>query len=129
MPGRMKDSAPKPARTTRRQYTSEAKVEILAEYDTPDRNDRGTLLRAALAANPGRQPANSVERKNGRMRTPVQRLETDLGLASKVINLQATFLVGFAELPADNVDRGTGMGLPPRLEHHDQGPRSAIAWA
>ena len=94
---------------TRRRYDAAYKLEILAEYDTLDRDGKGALLRRevlytslisewrkqrdrgaieALAGKPGRPPHDPVERENSRLRHRVERLEDDLTRARTVIEVQ-----------------------------------------
>ena len=101
--GRVTDPDPEvPERATRRRYSAKYKLEILAEYDTLDRDGKGALLRReglytsllsewrkqrdrgaieALAVKPGRPPVDPVERDNARLRQRVARLEGDLDRA------------------------------------------------
>ena len=109
----------------RRRYDAAYKLEILAEYDTLDRDGKGALLRReilytslisewrkqrdrgaieALAGKPGRPPHDPVERENSRLRHRVERLEDDLTRARTVIEVQGKvsalleeFVTGSAE--------------------------------
>ena len=109
----------------RRRYDAAYKLEILAEYDTLDREGKGALLRReilytslisewrkqrdrgaieALAGKPGRPPHDPVERENSRLRHRVERLEDDLTRARTVIEVQGKvsalleeFVTGSAE--------------------------------
>lgn len=109
----------------RRRYDAAYKLEILAEYDTLDRDGKGALLRRedlytslisewrkqrdrgaieALAGKPGRPPHDPVERENSRLRHRVERLEDDLIRARTVIEVQGKvsalleeFVTGSAE--------------------------------
>jgi transposase-like protein len=105
--GRVTDPDPEvPERAKRRSYTARYKLEILDEYVTLERDGKGALLRReglyssllsewrkqrdkgaldALAAKPGRQPLDPVERENVRLRQRVGRLEDELGTARRVI--------------------------------------------
>ena len=94
---------------SRRLYDASYKLEILAEYNTLDRDGKGALLRReglytslisewrkqrdrgaieALAGKPGRPPHDAVERENSRLRHRVERLEGDLTRARTVIEVQ-----------------------------------------
>jgi transposase len=95
--------------TPRRRYGAGYKMEILAEYESLDRDGKGELLRRedlytsllsewrkqrdrgaieALAGKPGRPPLDPVERENTRLRHRVERLEGDLVRARSVIEVQ-----------------------------------------
>ncbi|MEO8264142.1 MAG: hypothetical protein ABI706_01395 [Ilumatobacteraceae bacterium] len=111
IPGRG-NSRPEPdhrAVASRRRYDAAYKLEILAEYDTLDRDGKGALLRRevlytslisewrkqrdrgaieALAGKPGRPRHDPVERENNRLRHRVERLEDDLTRARTVIEVQ-----------------------------------------
>ncbi|MEO7370826.1 MAG: hypothetical protein ABI949_05375 [Ilumatobacteraceae bacterium] len=97
------------ARTTRRRYLAKYKLEILAEYESLDRDGKGELLRRedlytsllsewrkqrdrgaieALAGRPGRPPLDPIERENTKLRHRVERLEGDLVRARSVIQVQ-----------------------------------------
>ncbi|MEP7114680.1 MAG: hypothetical protein ABI862_15545 [Ilumatobacteraceae bacterium] len=101
------DSRVEPA--TRKRYGAAYKLEILAEYETLDRDGKGELLRReelytsllsewrkqrdrgaieALAGKPGRPRLDPVERENSRLRHQVERLEDDLSKARTVIEVQ-----------------------------------------
>jgi transposase-like protein len=94
---------------TRRRYGAAYKLEILAEYESLDRDGKGDLLRRevlytsllsewrkqrdrgaieALAGKPGRPPHDPMERENSRLRHRVLRLEGDLVRARTVIEVQ-----------------------------------------
>lgn len=146
-PSLVKESAVKPAQTKRRRYTPEYKVAILAEYEALDRTGKGMVLRreglytslladwrrqrneggfAALAAKPGRPPLDPVARNNARLRSRVESLESDLGNARTVIELQAKLLEALTQLPADNLNGGTGKKRPRQLGPRHQRPHSPI---
>lgn len=112
-----------PERATRRRYPAKYKLEILAEYETLDRDGRGALLRReglytsliwewrkqrdrgaleALASKPGRPPVDPVERENARLRQRVERLEVDLDRARKVIEVQGKLSALLEELATDS---------------------------
>ncbi len=97
--GRVNDPNPEvPERAKRRSYPAKYKLEILAEYETLDRDAKGGLLRReglysslisewrkqrdkgaleALAVKPGRAPVGPVERENARLRQRVGRLPAE----------------------------------------------------
>jgi transposase len=122
--GRMNDPDPEvPERAKRRSYPAKYKLEILAEYETLDRDGKGALLRReglytsllaewrkqrdrgaleALAARPGRPPADPVERENARLRHRVEQLEGDLDRARKVIEVQGKLSALLDQLATDS---------------------------
>lgn len=118
-----------PERATRRRYPAKYKLDVLAEYDTLDRDGKGALLRReglytsllsewrkqrdrgaleALAAKPGRPPVDPVERENARLRSRVDRLEDDLGKARRVIEVQGKLSALLEELATDSATTKTG---------------------
>jgi transposase-like protein len=111
--------------TTRRRYGAAYKLEILAEYDTLDRDGKGELLRReelytsllsewrkqrdrgaieALAGKPGRPPLDPIERENTRLRHRVERLEEDLSRARTVIEVQGKVSALLEELVTDSAE-------------------------
>ena len=58
----------------------------------------------ALAAKPGRQPLDPVERENVRLRQRVGRLEDELGTARRVIEVQGKLSALLEELATDSAD-------------------------
>lgn len=122
--GRVNDPDPEvPERATRRRYPAKYKLEILAEYETLERDGKGALLRReglytsllsewrkqrdrgaieALAAKPGRPPVDPVERENARLRQRVDRLESDLDRARKVIEVQGKLSALLEDLATDS---------------------------
>jgi len=125
--GRVDDPNPEvPERAKRRSYPAKYKLEILAEYETLDREGKGALLRReglysslisewrkqrdkgaleALATKPGRQPLDPVERDNARLRQRVGRLEEELGTARRVIGKLSALL---EELATDSAHKTSG---------------------
>jgi transposase len=112
-------------RATRRRYGAAYKLEILAEYESLDRDGKGELLRRevlytsllsewrkqrdrgaieALAGRPGRPPHDPVERENTRLRHRVERLEDDLVLARSVIEVQGKVSALLEELVTDSAE-------------------------
>ena len=98
-----------PERATRRIYTPQYKLRILAEYDRLDRDGKGSLLRReglytslisewrkqrdqgalqGLAAGPGRPSADARDQELARLRRENARLQADLSKAHKVIEVQ-----------------------------------------
>ena len=128
--GRVNDPDPEvPERAKRRRYPAGYKLEILAEYESLDRDGKGALLRreglytsllsewrkqrdrgalAGLAAKPGRPPVDPVERENARLRRQVERLEDDLGKARKVIEVQGKLSALLEELATDSAATNRG---------------------
>jgi len=128
--GRVDDPSPEvPERAKRRSYTARYKLEILDEYEGLDRDAKGSLLRreglytslisewrkqrdrgalAALAARPGRQPVDPVERENARLRQRVDRLEEELGTARRVIEVQGKLSALLEELATDSAPTTSG---------------------
>ncbi len=128
--GRVSDPGPEvPERATRRRYPVKYKLEILAEYDTLDRDGKGALLRReglytsllaewrkqrdrgafeALAAKPGRPPVDPVQRENARLRQRVERLEGELDKSRKVIEVQGKLSALLEELATDSATTNPG---------------------
>jgi transposase len=128
--GRVSDPDPEvPERAKRRRYPAKYKLEILAAYETLDRDGKGALLRReglytslisewrkqrdrgaidALAAKPGRPPVDPVERENARLRQRVDRLEGDLERARKVIEVQGKLSALLEDLATDSAERKIG---------------------
>src|SRR6476646_916306 len=93
-------------RASRRTYTAQYKLRILAEYERRDRDGRGALLRReglysslisewrkqrdqgalqALGASPGRPPSDTRDQEVARLRRENARLQADLAKAHRVI--------------------------------------------
>jgi transposase-like protein len=128
--GQVTDPIPEvPERAKRRSYTAKYKLEILAEYEGLDRDGKGAVLRReglytslvsewrkqrdrgaleGLAAKPGRQPLDPVERENARLRQRVGRLEQELGTARRVIEVQGKLSALLDELATDNAPESGG---------------------
>ena len=98
-----------PERATRRVFSAQYKLRILAEYERRDRNGRSALLRReglytssvsewrrqrdegalnALDGTRGRPPASSSDREVARLRQENARLQADLVKAQRVIDVQ-----------------------------------------
>src|SRR5919199_1929146 len=96
-------------RASRRTYSAQYKLRILAEYERRDPDGKGALLRReglytslisewrkqrdqgalqALAGAPGRPPTDPREHELARLRREKARLQTDLAKARKVIEVQ-----------------------------------------
>ena len=98
-----------PERATRRVFSAQYKLRILAEYERRDRDGRSALLRReglytssisewrrqreegaleALGGTRGRPPADQRERELARLRQENARLQSDLTKARRVIDVQ-----------------------------------------
>ena len=107
-----------------RSYSARYKAEILAEYETLDRQGKGALLRReglytslisewrkqrdrgalqALAKPAGRQPADPRDREVDRLRKENQRLASELDKARKVIEVQGKLSALLEQLATDGV--------------------------
>src|SRR5258707_6488867 len=96
-------------RATRREFSAQYKLRILAEYERRDRDGKSALLRReglytssicewrrqrdegalqALAASPGRPPTDQREHELARLRHENARLQSDLAKARRVIEVQ-----------------------------------------
>jgi transposase-like protein len=117
-------SAPQ-RRPSRRRYGAAYKLDIVAEYESLDRDGKGGLLRRealytslisewrrqrdrgaieALAGKPGRPPLDPVERENTRLRHRIERLEDDLSRARSVIEVQGKVSALLEELVTDSAE-------------------------
>ena len=106
-----------------RSYSARYKAEILAEYETLDRDGKGALLRReglytslisewrkqrdrgalqALGTPSGRAPVDPVERENARLRRRVEQLEGELGKARRVIQVQGKLSALLEQLATDS---------------------------
>ncbi|MGQ0824622.1 MAG: transposase [Actinomycetota bacterium] len=113
---------PESARGPRR-YTAKYKARILGEYETLDKAGKGALLRReglytslittwraqrdrgaleALAKPAGRQTADPRERENVKLRGRVERLESELDKARKVIEVQGKLSALLEQLATDS---------------------------
>ena len=128
--GRVSDPVPEvPERAKRRSYRAKYKLEILAEYETLDRDGKGGLLRReglytslisewrkqrdrgaleALAAKPGRIPVDPIERENTRLRQRVDLLEEELDTARRVIEVQGKLSALLEQLATDSAPKTGG---------------------
>jgi transposase len=123
----MSDEIPDPGVPERakrpRSYSARYKAEILAEYETLDREGKGALLRReglstslisewrkqrdrgalqALGTPSGRPPVDPVEREAVRLRRRVQQLESELATARKVIEVQGKLSALLEQLATDS---------------------------
>jgi transposase-like protein len=116
-----------PERASRRTYSAQYKLRILAEYERRDRDGKGALLRReglytslisewrkqrdhgalqALAGAPGRPPTDTREQELARLRRENARLQADLAKAHKVIEVQGKLSALLEQL-------ATGSATPP----------------
>jgi transposase-like protein len=114
---------PERARGPRR-YSASYKARILEEYERLDKAGKGALLRReglytslisewrkqrdrgalqALAKPAGRQPADPRDREVARLRRQVEQLESALGKARKVIEVQGKLSALLEQLATDSV--------------------------
>ena len=118
-----------PERASRRTYSPQYKLRILAEYERRDRNDRGALLRReglyssliaewrkqrdqgalqALTAAPGRPPSDARDHELGRLRRENARLQADLAKAHTVIEVQGKLSALLEQLATGGVETNGG---------------------
>ena len=118
-----------PERATRRTYTAQYKLRILAEYERRDRDGRGALLRReglysslisewrkqrdqgaleALGASPGRPPTDSRDQEVARLRRDNARLQSDLAKARKVIEVQGKLSALLEQLATGGAETSGG---------------------
>jgi transposase len=112
-----------------RSYSARYKAEVLAEYETLDRESKGALLRReglytslisewrkqrdrgalqALGTPSGRPPVDPVERDNARLRRENQRLAAELDKAKKVIEVQGKLSALLEQLATDSAPPTSG---------------------
>ena len=116
-------------RATRRTYSAQYKLKILAEYERRDRDGKGALLRReglytslisewrkqrdqaalqALGASPGRAPADTRDQEVARLRRENARLQSDLTKARKVIEVQGKLSALLEQLATGSADPNGG---------------------
>ena len=119
---------PERARGPRR-YSAKYKAQILQEYEGLDKAGKGALLRReglytslisewrkqrdrgalqALAKPAGRQPADPRDQQVARLRRRVEQLESELGKARKVIEVQGKLSALLEQLATDSVPETGG---------------------
>ena len=119
---------PERARGPRR-YSAKYKAQILVEYEGLDKAGKGALLRReglytslisewrkqrdrgalqALAKPAGRQPADPRDQQVARLRRRVEQLESELGKARKVIEVQGKLSALLEQLATDSVPETGG---------------------
>lgn len=112
-----------------RRYSAEYKAKILAEYETLGKQGKGALLRreglysslitnwrqqrdkgagAALAAPAGRPKADPRDKEIARLQTQVTRLETELGKARTVIEVQGKLSALLDQFATDSATTRNG---------------------
>jgi transposase len=112
-----------------RRFPAAYKARILAEYDGLNKADKGALLRReglysslltgwreqrdrgaeeALAAPPGRPRTDPRDREIAKLRSQVTRLETELGKARTVIEVQGKLSALLDQLATDSATQNNG---------------------
>ena len=118
-----------PERGSRRTYSAQYKLRILAEYERRDRSERGALLRRegpysslivdwrkqrdqgalqALTPSPGRPPSDARDHELGRLRRENARLQAHLAKAHKVIEVQGKLSALLEQLATGGVETSGG---------------------
>jgi transposase len=118
-----------PERATRRVFSAQYKLRILADYERRDRDGRGALLRReglytssisewrkqrdegalqALGAAPGRPPTDPRENELARLRRENTRLQSDLAKARRVIEVQGKLSALLEQLATGSVEPSGG---------------------
>ena len=118
-----------PERATRRTYTAQYKLRILAEYERRDRDGRGALLRReglysslisewrkqrdagavqALGASAGRPAADTRDHEVARLRRENARLQSDLAKARRVIEVQGKLSALLEQLATGSAETSGG---------------------
>ena len=118
-----------PERASRRTYSAQYKLRILAEYERRDRDGKGALLRReglysslisewrkqrdqgalqALGASPGRPPSDTREQEVARLRRENARLQSDLAKARKVIEVQGKLSALLEQLATGSAETSGG---------------------
>ena len=118
-----------PERATRRVFSAQYKLKILAEYERRDRDGRSALLRReglytssisewrrqreegalqALGATPGRPPTDPREHELAKLRRENARLQTDLAKAHRVIDVQKKLSALLEQLATGNAEPNGG---------------------
>lgn len=119
---------PERARGPRR-YSAKYKARVLAEYETLDKQGKGALLRReglytsliaawrtqrdkgaleGLAKPAGRAPADPRDRENAKLRRRVEKLESELDRARKVIEVQGKLSALLEQFATDSASNETG---------------------
>jgi transposase-like protein len=123
------DPQVEPRSTAPRRYSAAYKAKILAEYETLGKQAKGALLRreglysslitnwrqqrdkgaeAALAAPAGRPKADPRDKEIARLQSQVARLETELGKARPVIEVQGKLSALLDQFATDSATTRNG---------------------
>jgi transposase-like protein len=118
-----------PERASRRIYSAQYKLRILAEYERRDRDGKGALLRReglysslisewrkqrdqgalqSLGASPGRPPGDAREQEVARLRRENARLQSELAKARTVIEVQGKLSALLEQLATGSADPSGG---------------------
>ncbi len=118
-----------PERASRRTYSAQYKLRILAEYDRRDSGDKGALLRReglysslisewrkqrdqgalqALAAPPGRPHSDARDQELTKLRRENARLQADLAKAHRVIEVQGKLSALLEQLATGGAETSGG---------------------
>jgi transposase len=118
-----------PERATRRVFSAQYKLKLLAEYERRDRDGKSALLRReglytssisewrkqrdegalqALGAAPGRPPADARDSEVARLRRENARLQSDLTKARRVIEIQGKLSALLEQLATGNAEPNGG---------------------
>jgi transposase len=118
-----------PAKARSRTYSAAYKARVLAEYESLDKAGKGALLRreglytslisawrqqrdsgarAALARPAGRPAADARDKEITRLRARVERLESELGKAQTVIEVQGKLSALLGQLATSSPTTGNG---------------------
>jgi len=116
-------------RATRRVFSAQCKLRILAEYERRDRDGRSALLRReglytssisewrrqreedalhALGGTRSRPPVDQREREVARLRQEVARLQSDLAKANRVIDVQRKLSALLEQLATSSAEPSGG---------------------
>ena len=116
-------------RATRRVFSAQYKLRILAEYERRDRDGKSALLRReglytssisewrkqrdegalqALGASPGRPPTDPREHEVARLRHENARLQSDLAKARRVIEVQGKLSALLEQLATGSAEPSGG---------------------
>jgi transposase len=116
-------------RATRRVFSAQYKLRILAEYERRDRDGKSALLRReglytssisewrkqrdegalqALAASPGRPPTDPREHELARLRHENARLQSELAKARRVIEVQGKLSALLEQLATGSAEPSGG---------------------
>ena len=117
-----------PERARQRTFSASYKLRLLSEYEGLSKADKGALLRreglysslisewrkqrdhgavAALEQRKGRPQVDPREREIGRLHKQVSRLESELGKARKVIEIQGKLSALLEELASESATSGS----------------------